>query len=103
MKRSADFQRVQENGRRLRGPKLSLVYAPGTAECSRAGWAVRRAVGPAVQRNKVKRWLREILRVEAGPSGGPWDLVFIPQPGVLDGGFHAIRVQTVDLLRRVRR
>lgn len=103
MKRSADFQRVQESGRRLRGPHLSLVYAPGTDESTRAGWAVRRAIGPAVQRNRVKRWLREILRVEPSPAGGPWDLVFIPQPGVLEGGYQAIRGETRDLLRRVRR
>lgn len=103
MKRSADFQRVQGSGRRLRGPQLSLVYAPGTGEVTRAGWAVRRAVGPAVERNRVKRWLREILRVEPSPAGGPWDLVFIPQVGVLEGGFQAVRAQTRDLLRRVRR
>jgi ribonuclease P protein component len=59
-------------------------------------------VGNAVQRNRVKRWLREIVRVASAPPGGPWDLVFIPQVGILDAGFQAVTMQVGDLLGRVR-
>lgn len=80
-----------------------LVYAPGEAACTRVGKAVSRKVGNAVQRNRVKRWIREAVRAVPPPRGGPWDLVLIPRASAVDAGFAVLSGEVADLFRRVAR
>lgn len=103
LKRSADFQRVQGHGRRIRTPHLLLVAAVGEGVCTRVGWAVSRKVGGAVQRNRVKRWLREATRAARPPASGPWDLVLIPRSEAVDAGLRVLSAEVAELFRRVGR
>jgi ribonuclease P protein component len=63
MRHSAEFTLVVRRGSRAGKPLLSghLLVRPG-AEAARVGFIVRRDVGPAVVRNRVKRRLRHLAR-----------------------------------------
>jgi ribonuclease P protein component len=60
---SAEFEHVKKNGRVHRGRLLLIgVVSSNDAGPFRAGFITSRALGSAVVRNRVRRYLREIVR-----------------------------------------
>jgi len=72
MTRGAEFGSTVRGGRRAAQPALvaHVVLGTGTGQ-TRVGFVVSKAVGPAVDRNRVKRRLRHLMRdrVSAVPAG----------------------------------
>jgi ribonuclease P protein component len=88
LSRSADFEAVYRRGRSASSRHL-VVYAfardPSSAAAEpRVGLTVSRKVGGAVERNRVKRLLREAAaRVTPGLSADV-DLVIVARPGLAE-------------------
>lgn len=63
MRSSKDFAAVRKLGVAYRGRCCLLLALPSPGEVTRLGWiASKRGVGGAVQRNRARRRLREIVR-----------------------------------------
>jgi ribonuclease P protein component len=81
LSRSAEFERVYRQGRSTANRHLVLYAFPNqSTESPRLGLSVSRKVGGAVERNRVKRLLREAFaRAQDGLSPGQ-DLVVVARP-----------------------
>ena len=106
--RHSDFERVYRQGRRHFSANLTVFYIPRTITESsnirssravsgfRVGFTVGRPLGGAVKRNRMKRRLREAVRLTWPVKSPNADVVINPKKTVL-------QVEFETLLNEVRR
>jgi ribonuclease P protein component len=93
--RHADFQRVYEVGRRQFTGNMTVFFlrrtisADETASAGslRVGFTVGKALGGAVERNRLKRRMREAVRTSWPAMEAPVDVVIHPRKSVLQMAF----------------
>ena len=64
-----DFARIQASGRTRADRLMTVRYVPNQLGYDRFGISTGRRLGGAVQRNRVRRRLRELLRQSTQPTG----------------------------------
>ncbi len=77
-----------------------MKAVPNGLGLSRCGFSVTKKVGNAVQRNRLKRLLREVMHLQIiKPS---WDVVFVVRPKAVTADYHQLEEAVTKLLTRAR-
>lgn len=87
---SGRFQRVHREGRSWVHPLLVLRALGNDLPHSRFGFVVGKRVGKAVLRNRVKRLMREAVRLRIGQIPPGLDIVLIARAPVVRATFQDI-------------
>jgi len=73
---------------------------PNSLNLSRYGFSVTKKVGKAVQRNRLRRLLREIMKQQSLRPG--WDIVFIVRSVAVNTDYHQLESSVTKLLARAQ-
>jgi ribonuclease P protein component len=90
LRRRREFLTVQERGSRLYAGEVLVLVKGAGADRARIGITVSSKVANAVERNRVKRWVREAFR-ELQAELPPVDLVVIARKGAPTMGLAGAR------------
>lgn len=99
--RSVEFRQVYDQGTRFQTPLFAVfcLLKPDPAPSARIGFTTPRALGKAVARNRIKRRIREQVRLRLLTDLDPrWWLVFNPRRLALDAPVTDISA-AIDKLR----
>ncbi len=105
LSRSGEFERVYREGRSYATRHLVIYCFPrgGLDGAPRLGLSVGRKLGGAVERNRIKRLLREAFWAQAEQLDDGYDFVIVARPAVgelaREGGEGAIERALADVLQ----
>ncbi len=105
VKSRKDFQIIFNSGKRYSNSLISIVFknnqeAPGKDQVRRLGIIASRKAGNAVQRNRLKRLIRETFRIGKQDFKEAVDLVVILKPAARDTTSETLRTGFLELCKK---
>ena len=91
--RRAEYDAVYREARRRPGREFTVFLRPNGLDFSRFGWSIKKALGSAVRRNRIRRRLREILRLHRQEIAPGWDIVIHPRSSAATAEFSLLAVE----------
>ena len=109
LRKHADYQRVYKASRKQFSKQMTYFVAarpadsPYTEPTPRIGLTVGKVMGKAVDRNRIKRRMREAVRRNIAALEGPIDVVLHPRRSVIDLDFAALDREVAQVFSAIRK
>ncbi len=100
MQLPGEFSRVRSEGRRLVQGCLIMNWAEGRGAGSRLGVVTSRKLGPAVDRNRARRLMRECFRRHQQALKQKFDIVLVARNSINGRGLSAVEADYLAALKR---
>lgn len=76
-----DFRQVMKLGRRFASKNFIIFLLENKVKYHRLGIVVKKEIGPATLRNRMKRYLREFFRLHKHQIKGSMDIIILVKKG----------------------
>lgn len=101
VKENYEFRRIYRKGRFAVCPYLVVYCLKNRAGGSRLGVTVSKKLGHAVVRNRVRRRIRELYRLNRDKMQSGWDVIIVGRSRSIGGSFQKMTEAYLDCLRRL--
>lgn len=98
--RRSEFRRVYDEGQRLSASLCTVFYRPNGLPHSRLGITTPVRLGSAVRRNRLRRRVREVFRLNRLNLPVGWDLLVNPREAVGKVAFAKLERELLRLFPR---
>jgi len=98
--RRSEYDAVYRDGKRRSSREFTVFLRPNGLERSRFGWSIKKALGGAVRRNRIRRRVREIVRLHRKEILPGWDVVIHPRSTAATAEFAPLTAELLRLLPR---
>ncbi len=99
IRRSEDISAIFQKGRFLRGRSFDVVFINGLAR--QVAFAATKRIRTAVERNRIKRLLREAFRLEKENFHTPTQLVLIGHDNILQAHLDDLRSEMRNMAAKI--
>jgi ribonuclease P protein component len=99
--RRGDFDAVYRSGKRRSSSHFTAFFRANQLPVSRFGFSIKKALGGAVVRNRIRRRIREIVRCHRIEIPAGWDIVVHPKSSVARAEFAVLTADLVRLMKSV--
>ena len=90
LKKNSDFRRLYSKGKNAVNPYMVVYCRRNRSGENRLGYTVSTKLGHAVVRNRVRRRLREIYRLNAHSLKTGWDIVIVARTRCVKAEYSAM-------------
>ena len=99
LRKNMEFKKVYTGGKNYWNRNLILYVRINKLEESRLGITITKKIGNAVVRNKIRRRIKEIYRLNSYRIKNGYDLVFIPKKNVVDISYKELDSALIHILK----
>jgi ribonuclease P protein component len=99
IRRRADYQRTLKEGSKFDSPYFRVCICDNRLPHRRLGVTVGKRIGSAVQRNRVKRLIREFFRLNKEALPGSSDVIVMAKAGAASLNFRQVSEELKGLFK----
>ena len=93
-----DFRKVMRTGRKLSSRNFVLFIKKNNNLFNRLGIVVKKEIGPATFRNRMKRYIREFFRLQKHRIKGSFDIILMVRKGCSINRYREVEEELRRLL-----
>ena len=93
LRRRVEFDRVYKGGERHSSANMTVIFLAAASGGPRVGFTAGKALGGAVERNRIRRRLREAVRRHLRELKTPAEVVFHPRKSALRAEFSQLEAE----------
>ena len=100
LKKRYQFNYVYKSGEHYSSEHLVLYVSPSKTKSIKVGFAVTRKVGHAVVRNKIRRRLREIVKIQLPNLKQNYNIIVVAKENVSEASFDKLNLEFNKVLNK---
>ena len=99
LRSNIQFKRVYSKGKSYGNRLMVLYICKNGLEYNRIGFSVTKKIGNSVERNRVKRRMREVYRLNSCKIKTGYDLIYLPKKMAKESTYDEIESAMLHLLK----
>lgn len=99
LRSNMEFKKVYNGGRNYWNRNLVLYVRRNNMVNSRVGYSITKKIGNSVVRNKIRRRMKEIYRLNFDNIKNGYDLIFIPKRNIVDISFKDLESAMLHIMK----
>ena len=100
LKRNKQFRQVYRKGKSVGSRQLVLIYARSRADKVHVGFSVSKKLGKAHVRNRTRRRIREVYRLNEEKFQPGWDIVVVARTKAVEAPFEKLTASYLTLAKK---
>ncbi len=99
LRKNEDFKMVYKKGKNYWNRNLVLYKKKNGLNYSRIGFSITKKFGNSVERNRTKRRLKEVCRLNFHNIKDGYDIIIIPKKNIIDIGYKELESAMLHILK----
>ena len=102
IKLNSDFRRIYSRGKSAVSPCVVVYCRKNRLGTNRFGFTVSKKMGKAVVRNRVRRRLREIMRLNSDRLEQGYDLILVARTHAIEAEYRSLEADVLRCCERLQ-